>query len=71
MPISVGFHLSGTEELISEVKLPDLTPSNSINVGTMTDSEMMQVQQEVMLSAQQFMLTNMHLFQELGLMPQP
>ncbi|NGQ95916.1 hypothetical protein G3578_12190 [Brevibacillus sp. SYP-B805] len=71
LPRSIGFHLKGTEEQIAEVKLPDLTPENSFNLATMTDSEMAQVQQEVMQSAQQFMLKNMQLFQELGLIPQP
>lgn len=69
LPKSLGFQVKSTNEIIKEVKLPALTAENSLNLATMTEEQMMEVQQEVEAAAQQFMINNMQLLQELGIIP--
>ena len=69
MPRSFGFSMKSSTEIIGELKLPSITADNSVNLATATDAEMNQIAEEAMPAVQQFMLSNMQLFQELGVMP--
>jgi hypothetical protein len=69
MPKSLGLKVKAKEEFGKEVTLPPLTADNSINLATLTDADMVRLQQELGTAAQQYMLSNMQLFQELGIMP--
>ncbi|HZG16018.1 MAG TPA: DUF6583 family protein, partial [Candidatus Bathyarchaeia archaeon] len=69
MPRSLGFSMKSSTEIIGEVKLPSITAENSVNLATATDAEMNQIAEEAMPAVQQFMMSNMQLFQELGVMP--
>ncbi len=69
MPKSISVQLKGKDEFGKAVTLPALTADNSINLGTITDAEMLALQQELGMAAQQFMMNNMELFQELGITP--
>jgi hypothetical protein len=69
MPKSLGLKVKAKEEFGKEVTLPSLTADNSINLATLTDADMMKLQQDLGTAAQQYMLSNMQLFQDLGIMP--
>lgn len=69
MPEGFSVHVKSSDELVSEIKLPQLTDENSFNIAKLTDEQMMQLQQEIGVAAQQFMMKNMSLFQSLGIIP--
>lgn len=68
-PKSIGLQLKTYEKFGKEVKLPALTGDNSINMATITDEDMVKLEEELATAGQQFMLKNMALFQELQIMP--
>ncbi|CEH31394.1 hypothetical protein AM501_16290 [Aneurinibacillus migulanus] len=70
MPKKIAFTMKSDEKFnVANVKLPELNAQNSINMATVTDQELMQVQQEIQNGGMQFMMKNMQLFQQLGLIP--
>jgi hypothetical protein len=71
MPKNISFDLKSQEKFLNTgaVKLPELNAQNSINIATVNDQQMMQIQQEIQMGAMQFMQKNAQLFQELGIMP--
>ncbi|MED0675385.1 DUF6583 family protein [Aneurinibacillus thermoaerophilus] len=70
MPKKIGFTIKNDEKFdVGEVKLPALGVQNSINLATLTDQQMMQIQQEIQSSVGQYVMKNMQLFQQLGIMP--
>ncbi len=71
LPKSIGFTIKSTSEVVSEVKLPAITAENSVNLATATDAELNQIAQEAMPAVEKFMMDNMQLFQELGIIPAP
>ncbi|MCM3593917.1 DUF6583 family protein [Brevibacillus borstelensis] len=64
MPKSLSMNLKFKEEFGKAITMPSLSADNAVNVATVTEEEMMQIQQEVGTAAQQFMMKNMELFQE-------
>jgi hypothetical protein len=69
MPKSLALKVKAKEEFGKEVTLPSLTADNSVNLATLTDDDMMKLEQDLGTAAQQYMVSNMQLFQELGIMP--
>ncbi|NME99439.1 DUF6583 family protein [Aneurinibacillus aneurinilyticus] len=70
MPKKISFAMKSDEKFnVANIKLPELNAQNSINMATVTDQELMQVQQEIRNGGMQFMMKNMQLFQQLGLIP--
>lgn len=69
MPDGFSVHLKNSDELVNEITLPKLTDDNSFNIATLTEEQMVQLQQEIGMAAQQFMMKNMSLFQSLGIIP--
>ncbi|WCN37992.1 DUF6583 family protein [Aneurinibacillus uraniidurans] len=63
MPKKLTFNVKSTQKLSGEVKIPALSAGNSVNLATVTDADLMKIQQEIQLGAQQFMIKNMQLFQ--------
>lgn len=68
MPKSLGFKLKGTEEYGKALTIPAISADNSINAATVTDEQMLEIQQEVGMAAQKFMADNAELFQEFMMM---
>ncbi|MEJ8548776.1 DUF6583 family protein [Brevibacillus borstelensis] len=64
MPKSLSMNLKFKEEFGKAITMPSLSADNAVNVATVTQEEMMQIQQEVSTAAQSFMMKNMELFQE-------
>lgn len=64
MPKSISLAIKTKEEFGKPVSVPSLAADNSVNIATMTDAEMMEIQQQVAISAQSFMMKNMELVQE-------
>lgn len=70
MPKKISLDMKSNEKFnVAGVKLPELNAQNSINLATMTDQQMMQIQQEIQQGSMQFMMKNMALFQQLGIIP--
>lgn len=70
MPKKISLDMKSNEKFnVAGVKLPELNAQNSINLATMTDQQMMQIQQEIQQGSMQFMMKNMELFQQLGIIP--
>ncbi|MFY0544584.1 hypothetical protein [Brevibacillus sp. H7] len=69
MPKSISLQLHGKDEFGKAISLPVLTADNSVNLATLSDADMLTLQQELGMAAQQFMMNNMQLFQELGITP--
>ncbi|MFM1653576.1 hypothetical protein ACI7RC_15900 [Brevibacillus sp. B_LB10_24] len=69
LPEVIQFSLKSTEEFGKEAQFPALSKDNSLDLVNMTDSEADQVMMEAQMGAQAFMLKNMGLFQQLGLIP--
>ncbi|BAU26395.1 hypothetical protein DFP93_11451 [Aneurinibacillus soli] len=69
IPKKLTFNMKSTQKLNGEVKIPALDAGNSVNLAIVTDADLMKIQQEIQLGGQQFMIKNMQLFQQLGLMP--
>jgi hypothetical protein len=69
LPEVIQFSLKSTEEFGKEAQFPSLSKDHSLDLVNMTDSEANQVMMEVQMGAQAFMLKNMGLFQQLGLIP--
>ncbi|WP_286886485.1 DUF6583 family protein [Aneurinibacillus sp. UBA3580] len=70
MPKKISLDMKSNEKFnVAGVKLPELNAQNSINLATMTDQQMMQIQQEIQQGSMQFMMKNIALFQQLGIIP--
>lgn len=70
MPKKITFDVKSDEKFnLDTIKLPELNAQNSVNMATVTDEQMMQIQQEIQNGGMQFMMKNMALFQELGIIP--
>lgn len=69
MPKKLTFNVKSTQKLNGEVKIPAFTASNSVNLATVADADLMRIQQEIEMGSQQFVMKNMQLFQELGILP--
>ncbi|USG66270.1 hypothetical protein NDK47_02750 [Brevibacillus ruminantium] len=64
LPKSIGLSIKTKEEFGKAVSMPSLGADNAINLTTLTDQQMMEIQEEVGIAAQSFMMKNMELFQE-------
>ncbi|MFT9849222.1 hypothetical protein [Aneurinibacillus sp. REN35] len=70
MPKKITFDVKSDEKFnVASIKLPELNAQNSVNLATVTDQQMMQIQQEIQNGGMQFMMKNMALFQQLGIIP--
>lgn len=69
MPKGLGLKLKTKEEFGKPLEIPALAADNSINLATVTDEQMVGIQQEVGVAAQKFMADHAELFQEFMLMP--
>ncbi|CAM3428058.1 hypothetical protein EDM52_17215 [Brevibacillus invocatus] len=69
LPKGVSMKLKTTEEFGKPLEIPQVNDSNGINLATITEEQMMEIQQEVGISMQTFMEENAELFQEFMMMP--
>lgn len=69
MPMGVSLKLKTTEEFGKPLEIPQVNESNGINLATLSDEQMMEIQQEVGISMQTFMQENAELVQEFMMMP--
>ncbi|OXM84312.1 DUF6583 family protein [Paenibacillus rigui] len=64
---ALGFKLHSKQELGVEVKLPEFTKENAIDLANLSERDQMQLYQEVMMGVQKFMDKNKDLLLSLGL----
>lgn len=64
MPKGISFKLKSKAEFGKALEIPALNAENSVNLATVTDEQMMEIQQEVGISAQKFMEDNAELVQQ-------
>jgi hypothetical protein len=69
MPKGFGLKVKTKEEFGKPLTIPAMSADNSVNMATVTDEQMMEIQQEVGMAAQKFMADNAELFQEFMMMP--
>ena len=69
MPNGLSLKLNATEEFGKPLEIPTISADNSVNLATLTDQQMMEIEQEVGMAAQQFMMDNAQLFEEFMMMP--
>jgi len=63
MPKGVSFKLKSKSEFGKPLEIPAISADNSVNVATVTDEQIMGIQQEVSISAQKFMVEHQDLLQ--------
>ncbi|WNC15290.1 DUF6583 family protein [Brevibacillus brevis] len=63
MPKGMSFKVKAKQEFGKPLEIPAMSADNSINVATVTDEQMMEVQQEVMESLQKFATEHQDLVQ--------
>ncbi|MDF2679320.1 MAG: hypothetical protein K0R47_510 [Brevibacillus sp.] len=64
MPKGLSFKLKSKAEFGKPLEIPAMSADNSINFATVTDEQMMGIQQEVGVAAQKFMADNAELVQQ-------
>ncbi|WP_035299196.1 DUF6583 family protein [Brevibacillus thermoruber] len=65
MPKGISLNVKVKEAFGKPLSIPAMTPENAVNIATVTDEEIMAIQQEVADAAQSFMMKHQDLFQEL------
>lgn len=64
MPKGMSMKLKSKQEFGKALEIPAMTADNAINLATITDEQMMEVQQEAGVAAQKFMAENAELVQQ-------
>jgi hypothetical protein len=65
MPKGISLNVKVKEEFGKPLNIPAMTPENAVNIATVTDEEIMSIQQEAGTAAQSLMMKHQDLFQEL------
>lgn len=69
MPQGISLKVNATEEFGKPLEIPTISADNSVNLATLDDMQMMEIEQEVGMNLQQFMMNNAALFEEFMMMP--
>lgn len=69
MPKGVSVTVNVTEEFGKPLEIPAMSAENSVNLATLTEEQMMEMQEELGISMQQFMDNNAVLFEDFMMMP--
>lgn len=64
MPKGMSMKLKSKQEFGKALEIPAMTADNAINLATITDEQMMEIQQEAGVAAQKFMAENAELVQQ-------
>jgi hypothetical protein len=65
MPKGISLNVKVKEAFGKPLNIPAMTPENAVNIATVTDEEIMSIQQEAGTAAQSLMMKHQDLFQEL------
>jgi hypothetical protein len=65
MPKGISLNVKVKEEFGKPLSIPAMSPDNAVNIATVTDEEIMAIQEEVAAAAQSFMMKHQDVFQEL------
>ncbi len=64
MPKGISLKMKSKQEFGKALEIPAMTADNALNLATMTDEQMMEVQQEAGAAAEKFMAENAELVQQ-------
>ncbi|MEK3741579.1 DUF6583 family protein [Brevibacillus sp. FSL K6-0770] len=64
MPKGISLKMKSKQEFGKALEIPSMTADNALNLATMTDEQMMEVQQEAGAAAEKFMAENAELVQQ-------